>query len=139
MRCKTIKYKKTALPIFISIIIGSTFFACTYQKQELKINCVLPTTVSYNQDIQSIFNAQCATSGCHTSVAKAGGLNLQATVAYSQLTKSGSGYVDTINPQFSILYSKLISASDYMPPTGKLDECKIQLVLKWIQQKAKNN
>lgn len=124
----------------MSILIGITaFYSCTYEKGEVKVECSLPTTVSFNQDILPIFNANCSTPGCHTSAANAGSLNLESSIAYSQLLASGSGYVDTITPNFSVLYSKLISSSNPMPPTGKLDDCKIKLVLKWIEQKAKNN
>jgi hypothetical protein len=133
------KYQKTVRQFFILVIICITVFSCTYEKQDLKVNCVLPATVSFSQDIIPIFNANCNISGCHTGAAHAGSLNLEATAAYSQLLSSGTGYVDTINPQFSILYNKLITASDRMPPGGQLDNCKIQLILKWIQQKARNN
>jgi len=106
---------------------------------ELKQDCTLPNTVSFSQDVLPILNTQCSVPGCHTGAANAGSLNLDASVAYTKLSNYGSGYIDTLNPEFSVLYSKLISSSDVMPPTGKLDNCKIQLILKWIQQKAKNN
>ena len=127
--------------IHMSIFIGITvFFSCSYEKGKIaKPECVLPNTVSFSQDILPLFNSECNTAGCHTSATHAGSLNLEPTVAYTQLLASGSGYIDTLNPNFSILYNKLITTTGQMPPSGKLDDCKIQLVLKWIQQKAKNN
>ncbi len=121
------------------LLISITVSSCTNQKIEIKKDCATPATVSFNQDVLPIFNAQCSTPGCHTSAAHEGSLNLEASAAYNQLSSSGSGYIDTLHPEFSLLYSKLITASGTMPPTGKLDDCKINLILKWIQQKAKNN
>lgn len=121
------------------IIIGITVFSCTYTKGDLQVDCIMPNTVSFHQDILPIFNSQCNISGCHTSGVHAGNLNLEAAVAYSQLMQPGKGYIDTLNPEYSVLYNKLITTTNPMPLSGKLDNCKINLVLKWIQQKAKNN
>jgi hypothetical protein len=101
--------------------------------------CESPKTVSYNLDIQPIFNEYCATAGCHSGNNPQGNLDLQPTASYSQLMNPSSGYVDTLNPKFSLLYTQMNSASNPMPPTGKLDKCKIEMILKWIEQKAKNN
>jgi hypothetical protein len=136
MKCKIINHQKIVMLVIISSI---TIFSCTYEKAKLYKECVLPSTVSFNRDIVPIFNANCNTTGCHTSASNAGNLNLETAAAYAELMHHGSGYVDTLNPEFSILYSQLISISNPMPPMGKLDDCKIKLILKWIQQKAKNN
>jgi hypothetical protein len=136
MKCIRLNYFKTVVLIIISTTV---FFSCTYEKAELKQDCTLPVTVSFNQNVLPIFNTQCSVPGCHTGAAHAGNLNLDASVAYNQLSNYSTGYIDTLNPEYSVLYSKLISSSDVMPPSGKLDNCKIQLILKWIQQKAKNN
>ena len=131
--------RKVIFPACIFILAGVTFYSCTYNKAELKVDCVLPATASFNNDVMPIINAQCNGVGCHNGATNAGHLNLEPSVAYSQLTHAGSGYIDTLNPTASILYGSLISASNVMPPAGKLDDCKIKLVLDWIQQKAKNN
>ena len=127
------------IPVIFSLIAGMIICSCSYEKGNITKECVLPDTVSFNQDLVPIFTTECSIAGCHTSSAHAGSLNLEASAAYSQLLHPGSGYVDTLNPTFSILYSTLISSSNPMPPTGKLDNCKLKLVLKWIYQKAKNN
>lgn len=121
------------------LIIGCSVFSCTNQKGELQVGCQLPATVSFSQDILPIFNSQCSTFGCHTSSMRAGNLNLEASVAYLQLMQPGKGYIDTLNPTYSVLYNKLITTTNPMPLSGKLDNCKINVILKWIQQKAKNN
>ena len=132
-------FKKIVVRLCLILVIWTTVFSCTYEKAELKSDCVLPATVSFSQNIQPIFNVSCTIAGCHTGATRAGNLNLEASVAYSQLLASGTGYIDTLNPQNSLLYSKLTTDSDFMPQSGKLDNCKIKLVMEWIQQKAKNN
>lgn len=113
--------------------------ACTYQNAEEEYCLNIADTVSFNKDIVPIFNAHCNSSGCHSGKNPAGGLSLEASVAYSQLLKKGSGYVDTLKPQYSILYLQMKSKSDPMPPSGRLNDCKINAVYTWIQQKAHNN
>ncbi len=126
------------ISIFFLITITFCFcYSCTYEKAEPK--CTPPDVISYSGNIQPIFDANCATTGCHSGTRPEGGLNLTAAVSYSNLMASGTGYVDTINPDFSVLYAQMNSLSSPMPPTGKLDKCTIDLVYKWIQQKAKNN
>jgi hypothetical protein len=99
----------------------------------------IPEIVSFKNIIVPIFNTNCSTSGCHSGSSPKGNLNLEAPVAYMQLTRRGSGYTDTINPANSILYNSLSSNSNLMPPSGMLDACSIEMVRKWMQQKTKNN
>jgi len=116
--------------------------ACTNNKENpnpAKSIQPLPDTVSFHKNIQPIFTNNCNNNGCHAGTIPSNRINLDSSVAYSQLLKNGSGYVDTINPSNSVIYVSIISVSNPMPPTGKLDDYSIQLVLKWIQQGAKNN
>ena len=127
--------KNTAI---FSVIIVLTFcFSCTYDK--LDSTCNAPSVVSFSQNIQPIFNQNCSTSGCHSGTSPAGNLSLESSVAYAQLVRKGKGYIDTLTPQYSVLYASMNSTSNPMPPSGKLDKCNIDLVLKWIEQKATNN
>ena len=135
MKNKISTYKKTVL----IIIIGITAFSCSYKKGELQVDCPIPATISFHHDILPIFSASCSTFGCHTSSAYAGNLNLEASSAYTQLMYPGRGYIDTVNAEYSVLYNKLVTTTDRMPLNGKLDDCKISVILKWIQQGAKNN
>jgi hypothetical protein len=114
-------------------------YSCTYEKAELKVDCIIPETVSFSNDIIPVFNKHCNTAGCHSGSSPTGGLNLEPSVAYVELMTPGSGYIDTINPNYSVLHASMNSSSDPMPPAGKLDKCTIDKIYKWIQQKAKNN
>lgn len=95
----------------------------------------IPDTVSFTDNILPIFTDNCALSGCHET----GGIapDLTPKNAYSDLWLYG--FVDTTDVQSSILYSRLASTSDPMPPTGNLGNDKIQLVLAWIEQGARDN
>lgn len=118
-------------------------YACTYNKPEIKpaVNCgsIMPQIVSFNRDIKPILSSNCAISGCHSGSTPEGNLNLEPSLAYNQLKKSGSGYIDTSDPKGSVLYSSMVSVSDPMPPLGNLDPCSIELILKWMQQGALDN
>lgn len=101
--------------------------------------CDTPAVVSYSANVNPLFQTYCSTAGCHSGSSPAANLNLEAASSYTALMKPGSGYIDTVNPNFSLLYSQMMSTSEPMPPTGRLDDCKTGMILKWIQQKAKQN
>ena len=114
-----------------------SLFSCT--KAKVEDVCTSPQNVSFQKDIQPIFNTNCATSGCHAGTKPAGSLNLEAYVAYVNLTDTKSGYIDTLYPKASLLYTCMTSVTNPMPPNGKLGKCTTDLILQWITQKAKNN
>jgi hypothetical protein len=123
------------------LILVLLFFivSCAYEKVEPEVVCATPDLVSFKKNIQPIFDNHCNSAGCHSGNNPPGNLNLEAAVAYTQLSKKSSGYLDTLNPTHSVLYAAMNSTGNPMPPNGKLDRCTLDLVLKWIQQKAKNN
>lgn len=121
--------------IYVSVLI-LTAGSCTYDHLD---DCSLPAEVSYSRHIQPIFDTYCTGLGCHAGPAPAGNLNLEAAHSYMELNQPGKGYIDTLQPNFSLLYAQMISVSEPMPPTGNLDDCTTRLVLRWIEQKAKNN
>lgn len=118
---------------------GITFYNCTYRKApSVKPTCNIPSIISFNGNVVPIFQKNCSNAGCHTASSHAGNLNLETNI-YANLMQGGTGYIDTINPNYSLLYAQIISTSKPMPPIGKLDECDISLIYQWIEQKAKNN
>jgi hypothetical protein len=90
-----------------------------------------PQFVSYSGDLQPLWDANCALSGCHVP----GGQSpyLIADISYDQLV--GGGYVNTVQPEQSrlwialngVMMSHLPSASDR------------QKVFDWIRNGAPNN
>ena len=127
--------------LLLALFSGLLFYGCRYDNQEDMIDCsmVVPATISYSRDIQPIFNQHCSGNDCHTGPYPQKNLNLDPAHSYASLMKPGSGYVDTIRPTRSLLYSSMNSKSDPMPPNGRLSKCTVESVLNWIQQKAKNN
>jgi hypothetical protein len=122
-------------------VIG--YSSCTYQKEQISPQDVctdaLPDSVIFNKNILPILISNCAMTGCHSNSNPAGNLDLSAGNAYSQLSKKGSGYINVSNPNYSILYSTLISVSSPMPPSGSLSSCDLQLIKNWMSQGGKNN
>ena len=139
-----IRFMSVNCKIFWFILSIISCCSCVHHnKEEVKpvadCSTVLPQTVFFNHDILPLFGKNCSLSGCHSGTSPAGNLNLEPSVAYSKLSKPGSGYIDTLNPEHSVLYSALVSVSNPMPPTGNLDKCDIELIRRWMLQKAKNN
>lgn len=110
------------------------FNRCEYDYVE-PTEISITDTVSFSNDLIPIFENDCAKSGCHP----AGGIPpvLTPDQAYNQLILYD--YVDTAQPEASVLYERMASDSKPMPPSGKLPEKDIQMVLTWIKQGAKNN
>lgn len=120
-------------------IIISTSIVLVHSCKNKKKKCTTPSTVSFKNDVQPIFDANCTTSGCHSGTNPKGNLNLEATVSYAQLMNSQSGYINTSNATSSLLYSSMNSVNNPMPPNGKLDHCTLEIIKTWIEQGAKNN
>ncbi|MBY0425154.1 MAG: hypothetical protein K2Q22_05920 [Cytophagales bacterium] len=133
---------KIADRLLILFLGSGLLVGCYVNKIEPQTVCA-PTakdSVSFSQDIQPILNQHCATSGCHAGSFPGGSLNLESSVAYTELTRAKSGYLNTSNPTQSLLYSQLQSSSSSpMPPSYRLDDCSINTIVKWMGQKAKNN
>lgn len=100
---------------------------------------VLPDTISFKRDLIPVFITNCAGSGCHSGSKPEGNLSLEASLAYTQITRPSGGYINIKSPERSVLYNSLTSPSNLMPPTGRMHQCKIDLIVKWMGQGAKNN
>ena len=121
---------KILKPLFFIAIAGIMFTSCEYEwiQPEKK---PIPETVSFSNDIMPIFNNGCNTNVCHGSGGEPP--DLSEGNAYNALLDGA--YVDTINPEASILYTSMNSGS-MVPYTSPGDD---DIVLAWIQQGAKNN
>lgn len=94
------------------------------------------TTMSFSSDIQPIFTASCATSGCHVAGAKPP--NLSAGVAYQSLQQGG--YVVPGDPDNSLLMMWLTGKKSPGMPLGNSPNEEINAkVYAWIYQGALNN
>jgi hypothetical protein len=131
-----------AITILLTGVVIVFLFSC---KKDTSINTSnttpqqpLPTVVSFSTHIVPIFNNTCNNaSGCHAASSPAAGLNLTAASAYGSLFSKYE--IDTINPSSSNLYIEITNGAMPKYPAAPLTTYSRQLVLKWIQQKAKNN
>lgn len=112
--------------IVILILLGS----CS-DKNNCENN---PSALGYEQDIRPVLEQNCLGSGCHQGPTPAGGLNLADSGSYNQLLGQGSGYVKPGNSGGSLLYMQMVSTTDPMPPSGRLEGCQLELVKSWIDQ-----
>lgn len=127
--------------LLTGILLSS--YACTYNKGEA-VNPVCADVieqVSFAEDIQPIFTTNCATAGCHSGNTPEGNLNLEAGKSYAALSKPGAGYIDINTPNYSVLYSSLVSTSDPMPPAGQqpLSSCDLKRIEVWMKEGALDN
>ena len=99
---------------------------------------ILPTTattappqfVSFSNDLQPIFTANCSLSGCHVSGSQTP--YLSAGLAYNQLI---GGYVNTVIPTKSTLYIMINGDMEVHIPSAT-DR---QKIYDWIRNGAPNN
>lgn len=111
---------KYAIPILI--LSAGLLFSCN-KSSTTTYDCS-GANPTYTQDIKSILDANCATSGCHNSSSQAHGINLST---YSEVvTESGKArFMGSIEHQ---------SGYAAMPENKpKLSDADIQSIYCWIQ------
>lgn len=118
--------------IFYVIILMAgmiALFSCEYEK--IIVDVPDPTVpVSYSADIQPIWDKGCV--GCHG----AGQTAPDLTPANSHDALITGGFVDTVSPDQSIIYTCMISGGSMASFTNAQEA---GLVLNWIIQGAKND
>lgn len=102
--------------------------------------------VSYAQDIQPIFNGNCAVSGCHDSGTQRNGVDLSS---YNSATNSVGARYDTLiilpdNPSASPIVDKISNDNpefgDRMPLNrAPLENAEIDSIRAWIEDGAPDN
>lgn len=92
-----------------------------------------PKQVSFSAELAPIFNANCATAGCHV----AGGRKPYLTTNESYLQIMNGGFVNTALPKQSILYITVYGdMAQYLPSPAQANK---QKVYDWIRNGAPNN
>jgi hypothetical protein len=128
--------KKILSAGFVTVLLlGSCARNDTYTIKPQPV--VVTKKVSFSTDLQPIFTANCALSGCHVS----GGQNPDLTAANSYASLKTGGFYSLENPASSIIYMRLTGGLTPQMPLGKTpNPSNIEgLVLAWIQQGAKQN
>ena len=128
---------RTALATFMIVMIGFILSLNSCRKDYfIPVKISESDTLYFSTDIQPIFNGDCLGSGCH-SVNGGVAPFLEQDLAWDNLIYGN--YVDTLNPESSILYQRIDATSNIMPPAAKLPSGDIQKILIWIKQGALNN
>jgi len=95
------------------------------------------TDVSFSKHIQPIFNARCATAGCHDDITRAANYSM---TTWSNIVQPG--YVDPYLVSTSkVVWSIEGIGVEIMPPVtyGYLTKNQIAGIKTWISEGAKNN
>ncbi len=128
--------------IFQLVMVASVGLLATSCYNDVLPAEPLPANVSYQANIQSLFNKNCI--GCHKGAANSGP-DLTTGNSYVSLTtvtpnSAGKIYVTPGNADGSIIYQALTgNGAPQMPPNGALSPSKLALVEKWINDGAANN
>lgn len=110
----------------------------------------IPVTISFSSQVQPIFTASCALSGCHTGSSPTGSMNLSTGVSRSQLVNVAAvGFAGAIrvipgDANNSYLIRKLengpnISGLQMPENRAPLSQATINIIRDWISQGAQNN
>lgn len=90
-----------------------------------------PQAVSFKTDLAPLFNTKCNVTGCHASGAHKP--YMATDISYTQIT--AGGFVNTVLPKQSILYTKInAEMKEYIPSATDR-----QKVYDWIRNGAPNN
>lgn len=92
-------------------------------------------TVTFSNDLISIFNSSCNGSGCHAAGNKAPDL----TAANSYNALMAGNYINVDNPQNSELYLWMTGKKGTPMPVSGINKDFNALILAWIKQGAQNN
>lgn len=109
--------KKLSTILFFVILFSSCTSVSTDDLTEQT-----PTNVTYNQNVKTIIDQSCATSGCHNATTNARGLTLET---YSQVKNA------FINRN---ALGRMESTTNPMPPSGNLPSTSIQIIKNWRDQ-----
>jgi len=119
--------KKKLLLIIGLVILGIT--SCEYKYIDPIVVELPDDPVSFAEQVEPIFQDKCAT--CHSSTNPI----LTEGDAYDNLINGN--YVDTLAPESSVLYEKV--EEGHPGGSSALNATQLALILKWIQEGAKNN
>lgn len=117
------------------LFLGAGLLAsgCYYDNQEdlyqnLEDNSCNLDSVTYQQTIAPLVEANCATSGCHLGPNGIGGLDL-----------STYGDLKSIADNGQLLGHITGTSGNLMPPTGSLPDCDIEKIRLWVNEGAPEN
>jgi len=114
------------LKLYLLLAIGMVFIIGCSKDDSQTVDCT-GVTPTYTNDISKIFNASCATTGCHSAVFPASGINLSTYATSKSASVNGK-----------VLQSVKHSSGVSQMPQGsaKLPDASIKLIECWIKNGA---
>ena len=106
------------------VLLALIFTSCSSDSLEDLVD-PLPddsTMITYKENVKSIIDQSCATSGCHNASTNSGNLTLEN---YTQVK-------DAFQNRNAL--GRMESTSNPMPPTGNLPSTTISTIKKWKEQ-----
>ena len=126
---------KKLFPLLMMVALSITATSCYYDELPA---VPLPENVSYQKNIQPLFNKNCI--GCHKPGATAPDLTSANSYLSLVTVVNGEAFVIPSDAQNSILYKVMTgNGALVMPANGALSASKQALVEKWINDGALNN
>jgi hypothetical protein len=108
--------------ILASLLVLTIVYAC--KKDSITTYDCTGVTPTYNADIKTIVDANCATSNCHNASSKADGIDL-STYEFTKLNSTSDKFMKSIQH---------VGGAESMPRgASKLSEDKIKLIYCWVQ------
>ncbi len=125
--------------VFSAILLSTMFLSgCKDNPADADLPDTYPSSnVSYNQYIQPIFNVYCNTIGCHDTYTRSGNVSF---ASYFDATAI-PGIIVSKNANASLLVQSIQGKiQPQMPPNrAPLSTNKINAIITWINEGAKNN
>jgi hypothetical protein len=139
---------RTLSPYLFAFLILLMFAGC--EKEEALMDPDPDPDPTLSQIQTSIFDTNCALSGCHAGATPQMGMNLSAGLAFSNIVNVPSmenGALNRVTPgdaDNSYLYQKITGAAGITGsrmPLGRaaLSQAQLDLVRDWIEAGAENN
>jgi hypothetical protein len=126
---------KKLFPLLMMVALSITATSCYYDELPA---VPLPENVSYQKNIQPLFNKNCI--GCHKPGATAPDLTSANSYLSLVTVVNGEAFVIPSDAKNSILYEVMTgNGALVMPANGALSASKQALVEKWINDGALNN
>ncbi|MEX0602877.1 MAG: YncE family protein, partial [Bacteroidota bacterium] len=101
--------------------------------------------VSYSREVQPLFNARCASSGCHGSVSPASDLELTSWESVMRGSHHGAMVIPFRPDRSHLIFhvnhdtTRAPVAHPSMPPDQPLPDGEVELLMQWIREGARND
>jgi len=120
----------------LMLISSTVILLGCYKDKTVNVDApAITRTVTFSNDILTMFNKSCNLSGCHSNGGQTP--NLTPAAAYNSLIIGN--YINKTSPENSYIYLKMTGKKGTVMPVGGMNKDYNALILAWIKQGANNN